>query len=200
MVASATLAAMETHVHRCSRHHQLRPRYGRDADLGGEDLVDDAVIFGLFRRHEEVAVAVVLDLVHGLPGVVRDVLAQQGADEEDLLSLDLYVGRLPLRATEGLVNHDARVWQRAALALLPGAQQEGAHRGGRAEADRVQVTGHILHRVKDGHAGRDGAAWRVDVHGDILTSVLVGQVEELRHKQIGHLIVHALSQQEDPVL
>eukprot|EP00965_Chrysotila_dentata_P208218 6184577-Pleurochrysis_carterae.AAC.1 len=52
--------------------------------------------------------------------------------------------RACLRATEGLVDHDATVWQRAALALLSGAEQEGAHRGGRAEAHRVHVARHIL--------------------------------------------------------
>ena len=38
---------------------------------------------------------------------------------EDLARLDLDVGRLALRAARGLVDHDARVRQRGALALAP---------------------------------------------------------------------------------
>lgn len=71
-----------------------RARRGGHADLGGKDLVDDAVVLGLLGGHEEVAVAVVLDLLDGLARVVGDVLAEQGADEEDLLGLDLNVRRL----------------------------------------------------------------------------------------------------------
>lgn len=120
-----------------------RARRGGHADLGGKDLVDDAVVLGLLGGHEEIAVAVVLDLLDGLrrgatragggwggrrdgqsvgvgpgvprrggravrfgagrgrgrgerrlAGVVGDVLAQQRADEEDLLGLDLNVRRL----------------------------------------------------------------------------------------------------------
>jgi len=56
------------------------------------------------------------------------------------------------------VNHDAAVGQRAALALCAGAQQEGAHRGGGAEADRVDVARNVLHSVEDGHASGHGAA------------------------------------------
>jgi len=65
---------------------------------------------------------------------------------------------LSLRASERLVNHDAAVGQRAALALCAGAQQEGAHRGGGAEADRVDVARNVLHSVEDGHASGHGAA------------------------------------------
>ena len=71
-----------------------RARRGGHADLGGKDLVDDAVVLGLLGGHEEVAVAVLLDLLDGLAGVVGNVLAEKGADEEDLLGLDLNVRRL----------------------------------------------------------------------------------------------------------
>ena len=73
------------------------PRYPYSClSWGGHDsrLVDDAVVLGLFWCHEEVAVAVLLDLLDGLTRVVRDVLAEQRADEEDLLRLDLDVRSL----------------------------------------------------------------------------------------------------------
>ena len=41
--------------------------------------------------------------------------------------LDLDVRCLALRAAEGLVDHDARVRQAAALPRGPGAEEEGAH-------------------------------------------------------------------------
>jgi len=48
--------------------------------------------------------------------------------------LDLNVGGLALGATQGLVDHDAAVGQRVALALVARGQQEGAHRGGQPHA------------------------------------------------------------------
>merc|ERR1711972_923129 len=110
------------------RHHQLGSRGVRDAHLGGEDLVDYAVVLGLLRRHEEVAVAVILDLLNRLPSVVRDVLAEQRPDEKDFLRLNLNVRGLALRAAQWLVDHGARVRKAAALALGASAQKERAHR------------------------------------------------------------------------
>ena len=48
--------------------------------------------------------------------------------------------------------------------------------------------------------GGAGASGRVDVEGDVLFGGLVGQVEQLRDKQVGHLVVHALPKQQDAVL
>ena len=67
-----------------------------------------------------------LDLVDRLIAVLRHEGVEQGADEQDLLGLDLDVGRLPLSPAQRLVDHDARVRQRTALTLSSQAQQQQA--------------------------------------------------------------------------
>src|SRR5205085_5643224 len=54
-----------------------------------EHLVDDAVLLGLLRRHDEVPVRVLRDLLEGLTRVLREQLVQEPAVPEDLLGLDL---------------------------------------------------------------------------------------------------------------
>jgi hypothetical protein len=54
--------------------------------------------------------------------------------------VDFDVGGLALGAAQRLVDHDARVGQRKALALGAGGQQEGAHAGGHAHA-QVDTSG-----------------------------------------------------------
>ena len=164
------------------------------------NLIDDAVIDRLLRRHEEIAVAILLDLVLGLIAVLRNVRVEDLPNEQNLLGLDLNVGRLSLRAAEGLVDHNSRVGQSAALALGAGTEEEGAHRRGHAEADGRHVAGDVLHGVVDGHAGRDGTARAVDVEGDVGLGILVGQIQELSDENVGHLIVDALAEEEDAIL
>ena len=72
----------------------------------------------------------------------------------------------------GLVHHDPRVRQGVALALGAGAEQELAHRGGQAHADRGDVVGDVVHGVVDRHAGVDRAAGAVDVQEDVGLGVL----------------------------
>src|SRR6185312_8585669 len=72
----------------------------------GDHLVHDAVGPGLLCAHEVVAVAVLLDPLQGLPGVLGDDLVEPALHPEDLLGLDLDVGGLTLRAAHRLVNHD----------------------------------------------------------------------------------------------
>ena len=159
---------------------------------------------------------------------------------QDLVRLDLDVRRLALRSTKRLVDHDARVGQRVALALRSGSQQERSHRGGEADADGRDVRADEAHGVEDGHAGGDGASGAVDVHGDVglfwlerffffgrrrgfercLFSLAAlslfefpirfllfppffphlprcVQVQQLRHHQIGHVVVHGPAQPHD---
>ena len=66
--------------------------------------------------------------------------------------LDLDVSRLALRATQRLVDHDAAVGQRVALALVAGGQEESTHGGGQAHADGGHVGADVAHRVEHSHA------------------------------------------------
>src|SRR5262245_27409690 len=95
------------------------------ARSGDDDLVDEAVLDGLLPREEEVAIGVLFDLLEALPGVPDEDVVQLLTQAEDLASLDVDVGGLPLHAAERLVDHDARVRQGKALALRAGREEPG---------------------------------------------------------------------------
>jgi len=81
-----------------------------------DDAVDEVVLLGLLGAHEVVPVGVVGDLLEGLFGVLGEDLVEAAADVDDLLGVDLDVGRLAFEARGHLVNEDLRVGQRHALA------------------------------------------------------------------------------------
>src|SRR5437764_2433508 len=165
-----------------------------------EDLVDDAVLLGLLSRHDEVAVGVVLHLLDGLAGVLGEQLVQELAVPQDLLGLDLDVDGLALRAAVGLVDEHPRVRQREALAARAGRQQHRRRRRGLAHHDGRDVAPDELHRVVDGEQRRDVAARRVDVEVDVLVGILRLEVQELRHDQVGHLVLDRRPQEDDALL
>src|SRR4051794_32601755 len=61
-----------------------------------EHLVDDAVLEGLGRREDVVAVDVAVDLLNGLAGVLSHGLLEPGTHAKNLRSLNLDVGCLTL--------------------------------------------------------------------------------------------------------
>src|SRR5215210_6769251 len=87
---------------------------GRDRRRA-DDLVNQAVLLGLLRPHEEVAVHVAGDPVDVLAAVERDDLLQPLLQPEDLLRSDLDVRRRALEAAGRLVDHHRRVRQREPL-------------------------------------------------------------------------------------
>jgi hypothetical protein len=99
-----------------------------------DNLVDQAVVLGLVGRQEVVALGVALDLLQRLAGAFGQDLVQDWPWSSGCRGVDLDVGRLALHAAQRLVDHDLRVGQREALALLAGRQQEGAHAGRHAGA------------------------------------------------------------------
>ena len=156
---------------------------------GDQHLVDDAVLLGLRRRHEVVALGIVLDLVDGLTGVLRVQLVERVARLQDLARVDVDVGRLTLKAGERLVDHHARVRQRVALALRAGGEQEAAHRRRLAHADRRDVAVQVLHRVVDREARRDVTAGRVDVQHDVLLRLFGVEEQELGDHDVRDVVV-----------
>ena len=55
------------------------------------------------------------------------------------------------------MDHDPGIGQGLALAGCPRSQQKGAHGGGHAEADRLDVAGDEFHGIVNGQTGRNGA-------------------------------------------
>ena len=81
------------------------------------------------------------------------------------------------------------------LALGAGGQQEGAHAGGKADAQRGHVGLDELHGVEDAQTRRDGAAGGIDVEMDVLVRVLAFQIQHLGHGQVGGLVHHRAHQE-----
>ena len=89
----------------------------------GDDFVDEAVVGGVDRAHDEVAVGVLLDPLDRLTGVERKDLVEQLAHAGDLTRLDLDVDRLTRRATVRLVDQHAGVREDEALARRARCEQ-----------------------------------------------------------------------------
>ena len=168
--------------------------------LGLDDFVNESVVECFVGGHEKVAVRVFGDFFNGLVAVVGHVFVEGCLDKEDFLGLDLNVGGLSLGSSEGLVDHDAGVGERFALAGRSGSQQKGSHAGGHAKANRLDIAGDELHRVVNGKAGRHGPTGRIDVESNVLVGVFVGQVQQLSHQHVAHLIVDIGPQQQYTIL
>src|SRR5829696_3574028 len=163
----------------------------------GDDPVDDAVVLGLVRAHEVVALGVLLDFLDVLAGVLGDDLVKPAPHVDDLARVDLDVGGLPLEARGHLVDQDLRVGQRHALALRPARQQQGAHRHRDADADGLHVGLDELHRVVDRESRVHRPAGRVDVQRDVLVRVLGLEVQHLGDDQVGDLVVDRRAEEDD---
>jgi len=115
-------------------------------------------------------------------------LVEAVAHLEDLLGLDGDVGGLALRAARGLVDHDPGVGQRAPLTGRPGREEERAHGGGLADAERGDGAADVLHGVVDGEPRGDDAPGAVDVEVDGLERVLGLEEEQLRDDERGRVV------------
>ena len=145
-------------------------------------------------------VCVAHDLFHRLPGVGGEDFVELLLKAEDLAGCYLDVARLAFRAAPGLVDHDAGVREREALALGAGGEEHRSHRGRLPDAVRGDGTGYELHSVVDREARRDAAARRVDVHRDLLLRVLRLQEQQLRDDQVRGFVVHLAAEEDDAVL
>ncbi len=152
------------------------------------------------EAHEVVALGVFANIREVFAGVLGDDLVEPAANVDDLFGVDLDVRRLPLEARGDLVDQDLRVRQRHALARRPTGQQQRSHRHRDADADGVDVGLDELHRVVDRQARIDRAAGRVDVQRDVLFGVVGLQVQQLRHDQVGDLVVHRRAEEDDPLV
>src|SRR6267143_1390815 len=81
---------------------------GRSRFLG-HHFVDQAVLLGLTRAHEVVAISVLFDAIERLAGVLLHDLVELCLEAEDFLGVQLDVARLSPEAAGGLVDHDPRM-------------------------------------------------------------------------------------------
>jgi hypothetical protein len=114
--------------------------------------------------------------------------------------MDLYVGRLALRASERLMNNYLAVRQRETLALGAGREQKSAHARCHAYAYSRHVAFHILHRIVNSHSGSYLASGAVDIQLNILIRVLALKIKKLRHDETRRSIVHFVGQHDYTVI
>src|SRR5213596_772427 len=164
-----------------------------------DDLVDEPVLDRLLAGEEEVTVGVLLDLLQALPGVLHEDVVHLLAQPDDLARLDVDVGGLALHAAERLMDHDAGVREREALALAPRREQPGGHAGRLPDAQGGHLGLDVLHGVVDREAGGHRAPRRVDVHVDVLLRILGLEEEELGDDQVGEVVADRGAQDHDPV-
>src|SRR4051794_12435412 len=165
-----------------------------------DDAVDQAVLLGLVRPEEAVALHVAVNLLDGASRVMGVDLVDPLARLEDLPRVDLDVARLALEAGRRLVDQDAAVRQREALALCPAGQQQRPHRHRDPAADRRHVRLDEVHRVVHREPGVDRAARRVDVDRDVLVRVRGLEVQQLGDDQVGDHVVDRAAEEDDPLV
>src|SRR4029077_13128606 len=122
------------------------------------------------------------------------------ADAQDLHGVDLDVRRLSLESARGLVDQDAGVGQREKHPLGAAGQEHGRHAGGQAHAHGGNPGADVAHRVVDREPGGHDATRAVDVNVDVLVGVFRGEEEQLRHDDIGDLVVDGGADEDDAVL
>ena len=86
------------------------------------------------------------------------------------------------------------------LPVRPAGQEQRAHGGGLAEADRLHVRLDVLDGVVDGQPGGHRSARRVDVEVDVLLRVLRLEEQELRHDEVRVHVVDLAVHEHDAVL
>src|SRR5262249_1644356 len=127
----------------------IAPPPGTEALSRVDHPIDELVLLRLLGAHEVVALRVLGDLLQRLPGVLGDDLVESPAHVDDLLGVDLDVGRLALEAARDLVNEDLRVRRRHPLLRGAPAEQQRTHAHRNPDADRLDVGLDVLHRVVD---------------------------------------------------
>src|SRR3989442_14938738 len=86
------------------------------------------------------------------------------------------------------------------MSIIAGNQSHSPKARLPTESDRLYRRLDVLHRVVDGEARGDGAAWRVDVDLNLLFRRIRREVHELRDDQVGHDVVDGPADDDDPVL
>src|SRR5271165_3797993 len=117
-------------AHQQLLNHNWRTRWSAGSRAGAlfkpagtafDDLIDQPELHRLERRQEFVALDRGGNDFERLAGVPYIDLVEPRPQGEDFARLDLDIGRLTLRPTRGLMDHDPRVGEREAFALGTGA-------------------------------------------------------------------------------
>ena len=179
----------------------LRGFVNLDAVIGGavsDHLVDQAVLFCLFRGHDVVAVGVLGDFGEALPRGFSEDAVQLVAGLEDFTGVDVDVRRLSLHSAHRLMDDDLAVWQRRALPFGSRSEQQRCHRGGVTDGDGGDVRLDVLHRVVDRHSAGHQPTRAVDVERDVFIGVFRFEEDQLGDHQRRDVVVDPTGDEDNP--
>src|SRR4051812_19991116 len=176
--------------------------HGESAGLPGlDDLIHKAVVDGLLGGEDLVPFDVDADLFFGAARVIGDEGLEERAHAQNLARLDLDVAALAVTALgRRLVDDDAAVLERVALARRTRGKQYSGGTRGLTEADRLDLRLDELHRVVDRRQRRERSARRVDVHDDVAVGIGGLETQQLRHDVVGRSVVDLDTEEDDPLL
>jgi len=167
--------------------------------LSLDNLIYNPIDQGFIWCHEKIPIGILCYFLNCLIAIFRHEFVQTSLREQNLLRLNLNIGRLPLRTTQRLMDHNPRIRQALPLPRRSCPQEKSTHTRRHSETNRLYVTGYELHCIVDGESRGDGSARGVDIEGDVLVRVLVREEEELGHENVGDLVVDVGSEEEDAV-
>ena len=87
-----------------------------------EYSVNQPIFNGLGPAHEVIAVGIHGDSLDRLASVSGQNTVQPVANQQDLAGVNIDIAGLALEAAQGLMNHDARMWEAKSLAFCPARQ------------------------------------------------------------------------------
>ena len=85
-----------------------------------EYLVDEAVVCCFISRHEEISIRILVNALLGLARVLDQYTLYELPVSDNLLGCDLNIRCLPLRTTQGLMNHETSIGEGIPLSLCSG--------------------------------------------------------------------------------
>src|SRR5271168_1540088 len=162
------------------------------------DLVNHAIVFGLLRIHDVVALDVFFDAVDGLSAVLGQNFVDDRAHAQNFLGVQVDIGGLAAEAGHPrLMNQDARVGKREAFLGSAAGEQYGGDGSGLADAGSDHVGLHKLHGVVNGKTRGDRAAGRIDIELNVALGIFGLEKQHLGGGQIGDMVVNRRANKDD---
>ena len=130
-------------------------------------MTHQPVFLGFHRRHPEVAVGLLLDLLDGLTGLTRKNFVEAVAHLDNFLGFDADVGCLAAHPAAGLVEQKAGIGQTVAVSHRRGNEDQCPGAGDPAGADNFDFRLHEANHIVNGIAGFDVTALGIDKQLDV---------------------------------
>ncbi len=164
------------------------------------EFVDEPVRLRLCRGEVLVALSIAGDGLDISTAVSCEDFVERSLGLDDLLRLNLDVGRLPSHTAVRLMDHHFRVRKNVPLARMTRREQDGATGVRAADAEGRHFTRDELHRVVDGKGVIHRAPGAIDVKVDVLPLLLILEVEHLHQDSRRGGLIDLADQKDHAIL